>query len=231
MLFYKTIVIISFICGASTVFEASPRLSDRSFWLLANVTTEINHLNATLVSAFIPIDDFKSEMEDVITASLNSDDPEIQKYMHENQYLYWSVIYRLITDEYLIEVVKAYDGLAITCKGLIEVIDNKGKNMEEILKKRGCSDEQIKAYLDRYYEKMHYLFMFQLSYLDRKRSITNTIGSKSFFIHQNIVSFLYDCLDTSDVACYQNVSMIKISNVKKPYIFGISRTKNSLTIT
>lgn len=208
MLFYKTLIIVSFLCGASTTAEAAPGLSARALYLQANVTAEINKINATLETGFIPIDDFHTELSDVITASLNHDDPEIQKYMTENQYKYWALVYRFLTDKHLIQLVKGYAELTNTCKALIVEIDDHGVKMEEILRKRGCSEDQIRQYLDGYFEKMHFLFIFELSYLERMKSITNAVGNESFYVHKNIVAFLYDCFDTADLNCYQNVSAL-----------------------
>lgn len=206
MIFYKTIVIISVLCGALVFVESAPGLSVRAQYLQANVTLEINKLNDTLETAFIPIDDFHIELSDVISASLGHEDPLIQKHMQENQYKYWALVFRLLTEKYLIQLVKEYKDLEVKAKELIIEIDDHSEKMEEILKKRGCSEEQIRKYLDNYFEKMHFLFSFELGYLDRQSSITTTVGSECFFVHKNIVAFLYDCYDTSDLNCYQNVS-------------------------
>lgn len=218
MLFYKTTIIISFLCGASTTVETAPGLSVRALYLQANVTAEIKKINNTLENAFIPIDDFNSELSDVMTASLNHNDPAIQKYITENQYKYWALVYRFLTDNYLAQLVKDYGELKETSLVLIKDIDDHGVKMEEILKKRGCSEEQIRQYLDRFFEKMHFVFLFEFSYLDRMASLSNTIGSESFYIHKNIVGFLYDCYDTADLKCYQDVSDFNTRNLS---IFGI----------
>lgn len=206
MLFYKTIIIVSFLCGASTTVETAPGLSVRALYLQANVTAEIKKLNSTLESAFIPIDDFHSELNDVILATLSHVNPVIQNYMMKNQYKYWALVYRFLTEKYLIQLVEEYGELINNSKILIKDIDDHGVKMEEILRKRKCSEEQIRQYLDRYFEKMHFLFLFELSFLDRMTSISNTVGSQSFFVQKNVVSFLYDCFDTNDLNCYQNVS-------------------------
>lgn len=206
MLFYKTIIIVSFLCGASTTVETAPGLSVRALYLQANVTAEIKKLNSTLENAFTPIDDFHSDLNDVILATLSHVDPVIQNYMMKNQYKYWALVYRFLTEKYLVQLVEEYGELINNSKILIKDIDDHGVKMEEILRKRKCSEEQIRQYLDRYFEKMHFWFLFELSFLDRMTSISNFVGSQSFFVQKNIVSFLYDCFDTNDLNCYQNVS-------------------------
>lgn len=199
-----TLLFIAKINSKSIVFAS---LSDRAKVLQTNVTAQINYLNKTLDAAFISLEEFKDEIKEVISITLNHKVTEIREYMDKHQVYYFALAYRFEVSALHCLTVSSLEYTILTdlCANLILNLDDHGKSMEDVLKRRGCSEEQIKKYLDTYFERMIYWFNFELKNLDRLTASGGAVGSGSFFVQKNVISVLYDCYNGDDLDCYENV--------------------------
>lgn len=167
-------------------------------------------MNGSLEEAFIPIDDFYEEIKEVITSTLENENVDLKNYMEKNQYKYFAIVYKFekTTEENTGKVSVKYKNLIETSAILVEEIDDNAARLQEVLERRGCNDDQIEEFLNDYFDRMSRSFNFEMNHLYRVAPIGTSVGNESFFIHKNIVSGLYDCLDSIDVQCYINVSII-----------------------
>lgn len=143
----------------------------------------------------------------MIGKTLESENAEIKANMDKNQYKYFALVYRFekAAEDNVAKVSVKYVGLIDTSAVLIDEIDDNASRLVEVLERRGCNAEQIDEFLEDYFNRMLIAFNFEMNHLYRMAPIGTSVGNESFFVHKNIVSGLYDCLDNVDLSCYMNV--------------------------